>query len=77
MHPYPGKYTLGYIFVWSLPLTIHIPETKIQVGIAIGKFLDFWLAKFILKVSKGSLSTAFLGELLYENKQLQIDLVTY
>lgn len=28
---YPSNTLLGYIFVWSLPLTIHIPETKIQV----------------------------------------------
>jgi hypothetical protein len=28
---YPSNILLGYIFVWSLPLTIHIPETKIQV----------------------------------------------
>ncbi|MEE9187825.1 MAG: hypothetical protein V3U36_00555 [Anaerolineales bacterium] len=76
-HPYPGKYMLGYIFVCSFPLTIHIPETKIQVGIVLGKFRDPSLAKFTLRVMKGSLSTAFIGELLYENKQLQIDLVTY
>ena len=42
-----------------------------------GKFRDSSLAKFTLRDSKGSLSTVFIGELLYENKQLQIDLVTY
>jgi len=58
-------------------LTIHIPETKIQVGIAIGIFRDSSLAKFILRVSKGHLSIAFSGVLLYENNQLHIDLDTY
>ncbi len=42
-----------------------------------GEFRDSWLAKFTLRDSKGSLSTAFIGELLYDYKQLQIDLVTY
>ena len=42
-----------------------------------GKFRDSSLAKFTLRDLKGSLSTAFIGELFYENKQLQIDLDTY
>ncbi len=68
---------LGYIIVCSFPLTIHIPETKIQVGIVLGKFRDPSLAKFTLRDLKGSLNTAFIGELFYENQQLQIDLDTY
>ncbi len=30
---YPGKTLPGYSFVWSLPLTTHIPEIKIQIVI--------------------------------------------
>ncbi len=39
-----------------------------------GKFRDSSLAKFTLRMMKGSLS---ISRKLYENKQLQIDLVTY
>ena len=36
----PAEILLGYIFVWSLPLTIHIPEIKIQIVIRAVKL--FW-----------------------------------